>query len=476
MGEIITFYSYKGGTGRSMALANTVAATAIREPKKRILMIDWDLEAPGLEHYFQKYIPPSVILEKEGIFDFVKKANKELPKMPYGEENKKKLTAFFKKLTGYLIPVNIHPDATKDLWLLKAGKATDSYSDDINTFKWDSFYNKIPSFFTLFAEYLSEHFDYVFIDARTGHTGIGGISTMLMPEKLVLVFTPNRQGLEGIVKVARKATNYRMNSGDLRPLLIYPLPSRVDERAVSLREEWRGTYERTFTDLFQDVYALPSSISLAKYFDKVQIPHSSEYSYGEKIAVLEENATINSVSENYTIFAKQLLGSEKIWENTPFSDLEKPYQLFFVFTEQDRKYAVELSKHLKILERQNIVQIRTSNATYLSIEEWEDRAKRSVAENIYDLFIVFTSNSFIEARESWDRYLKFDSSNQKLLINIDVSKTPDDIASYPLTPSRREGISQSQNPDESWERVITDIRNKLIQYNGTRKSKSSIVA
>ena len=39
-----------------------------------------------------------------------------------------------------------------------------------------------------------------------------------------------------------------------------------------------------------------------------------------------------------------------------------------------------------------------------------------------------------------------------------------------------EDISQSQNPDESWERVITDIRNKLIQYNGTRKSKNSIVA
>ncbi|HXJ96435.1 MAG TPA: hypothetical protein VMT20_26655 [Terriglobia bacterium] len=47
---IYTLYSYKGGVGRSMALANL--AECFFEKNLRIIMIDWDLEAPGLEAYF----------------------------------------------------------------------------------------------------------------------------------------------------------------------------------------------------------------------------------------------------------------------------------------------------------------------------------------------------------------------------------------------------------------------------------------
>ena len=45
LGRIITFYSYKGGTGRSMALANV--AWLLASNGQRVLAIDWDLEAPG---------------------------------------------------------------------------------------------------------------------------------------------------------------------------------------------------------------------------------------------------------------------------------------------------------------------------------------------------------------------------------------------------------------------------------------------
>ena len=46
LGRIITFYSYKGGTGRSMALANI--AWLMASAGRQVLVIDWDLEAPGL--------------------------------------------------------------------------------------------------------------------------------------------------------------------------------------------------------------------------------------------------------------------------------------------------------------------------------------------------------------------------------------------------------------------------------------------
>src|SRR5512144_576399 len=45
----ITFYSYKGGVGRSLALANTAALLVKRG--RRVVLIDFDLEAPGLDSF-----------------------------------------------------------------------------------------------------------------------------------------------------------------------------------------------------------------------------------------------------------------------------------------------------------------------------------------------------------------------------------------------------------------------------------------
>ena len=47
----VTFYSYKGGVGRSLAIAN-VACVLARDYGKRVLLVDWDLEAPGLHRFF----------------------------------------------------------------------------------------------------------------------------------------------------------------------------------------------------------------------------------------------------------------------------------------------------------------------------------------------------------------------------------------------------------------------------------------
>ncbi len=50
MNSIITFYSFKGGVGRSMALANI--GYLLAQKGKSVLAVDWDLEAPGLDKYF----------------------------------------------------------------------------------------------------------------------------------------------------------------------------------------------------------------------------------------------------------------------------------------------------------------------------------------------------------------------------------------------------------------------------------------
>src|SRR5262245_59770525 len=72
MAHVITFYSFKGGTGRSMALANVgclLAQGIASKNGKGVLAIDWDLEAPGLHRYFRNRLLNASDLRDENSID-----------------------------------------------------------------------------------------------------------------------------------------------------------------------------------------------------------------------------------------------------------------------------------------------------------------------------------------------------------------------------------------------------------------------
>ena len=52
--QIITFYSFKGGAGRTMAVANI--AWLLAAAGRRVLAVDWDLESPGLHRYLRPFL------------------------------------------------------------------------------------------------------------------------------------------------------------------------------------------------------------------------------------------------------------------------------------------------------------------------------------------------------------------------------------------------------------------------------------
>ena len=70
-GKIVTFYSYKGGSGRSMAVANV--AWILASNGKRVLVIDWDLEAPGLHRFFAPFLLDRELTATDGVIDFVRR-------------------------------------------------------------------------------------------------------------------------------------------------------------------------------------------------------------------------------------------------------------------------------------------------------------------------------------------------------------------------------------------------------------------
>lgn len=68
-GQIVTFYSFKGGTGRTMALANT--AWILAANGYRVLVVDWDLESPGLHRFYRPFLHDGMLRGAGGVIDML---------------------------------------------------------------------------------------------------------------------------------------------------------------------------------------------------------------------------------------------------------------------------------------------------------------------------------------------------------------------------------------------------------------------
>ena len=131
-GKIITFYSYKGGTGRSMALANVgyLLAETLPPGSRGVLMIDWDLEAPGLHRYFEDSVKKAEKTAQRtgirplalhpGLIDFFESADTGYGKGDAEESRARALAS---------LPAHVLATDFDNLHLLKAGRFDDAYPD-----------------------------------------------------------------------------------------------------------------------------------------------------------------------------------------------------------------------------------------------------------------------------------------------------------------------------------------------------------
>ena len=66
MTKFVTFYSYKGGVGRSLALVNVAHSLAIKG--RKVFVLDFDLEAPGLDTMLEFQNPDA---NGKGIVEYI---------------------------------------------------------------------------------------------------------------------------------------------------------------------------------------------------------------------------------------------------------------------------------------------------------------------------------------------------------------------------------------------------------------------
>jgi MinD-like ATPase involved in chromosome partitioning or flagellar assembly len=263
-GTVVTFYSYKGGVGRSFALANT--AVLLAKWGHRVLCLDWDLEAPGLHDYFRPLFDEQ---PSAGVLDLI--------------------DDFLTDRRRTLRDLITHTTADGKLDVMAAGDQDSDYPARVQELDWDRLYRRG------FADYLETRraewvadYDFVLLDSRTGLSDIGGICTAHLPDRLVVLFTANEQSVRGAVDVARRADIARDRMPYDRPQLpILPVLSRFDGREEYLRaEEWRRACLMETKGLFDNW--LHQAVPVDAMARHATIPYVSYWSFGEQLPVRTE--------------------------------------------------------------------------------------------------------------------------------------------------------------------------------------------
>ncbi len=208
-----------------MALMNVAAALA--ERNRRVLLVDFDLEAPGI----QTYEPFASNGNAKGVVEYVNNYLKN------GEAPDAK---------DYIRKYDFcgHP-----IWLMPAGIQDQDYGARLNSIEWLKLYteyNGYLMFEDLKQQWALLRFDYVFIDSRTGHTDVAGICTRQLPEAVVLMFLPNDQNISGLEDVVR---NIRMEADAPRSksIFLHFCPSNIpdlDDEELILQRHLDGALSK----------------------------------------------------------------------------------------------------------------------------------------------------------------------------------------------------------------------------------------
>jgi hypothetical protein len=400
MGQIITFYSYKGGVGRTMALANI--AVLLAQWRYKVLIADWDLEAPGLEYFFKDYLNLEAVTQQIGIIDLLNHvSNNETEQPPNWRDS--------------LINISLPDVKEGTLQLITAGKRDKMYFNKVRNLDINTFYiEKNGGFFVenLRNEW-KEAYDFVLIDSRTGITDYGGICTIQLPDILALLFTAMEQSLKGVIEVANKALMARQKLPvDRLGLVSIPIPSKFDtQKEFKISQEWLNRFASELHELYADW--LPMSFKRRDILEITKIPYVPYFSFGERLAVLEQG-TNDPVGLGYAyetlaaliannLESLELLKDDRdlyIWK-APKKEAEGKSSIFISYSHKDEVWKDRLVAHLGVLQQEGVLDV-WDDRRIVAGEDWYQKIKEVINRASVVVLLVsadFLTSNFILSEE-----------------------------------------------------------------------------
>lgn len=290
LGRIWTFYSYKGGTGRSMLLANL--AWLLANHGKRVLVIDWDLEAPGLHRYYRPFLDDPELTDTPGLIDhfteFIEFARIRASQLalPSEEDNARPWHEPWLRLERNAVALDHHFESGGVVEFIGAGRQNASYAARVSEFNWKEFYDKAGGGILLEAikQHLRLEYDYILIDSRTGLSDTAGICTVQMPDELMVCFTLNRQSIVGAAAVANSAARQRRKPTGEPGLRIWPIACRVELAEKARLDRARIMARDSFANQIWHLTRQEREV----YWSRAEVLYFPYYAYEEILATIAD--------------------------------------------------------------------------------------------------------------------------------------------------------------------------------------------
>ena len=265
----VTFYSFRGGVGRTMALANAAAHLA-REGMK-VALIDFDLEAPGLS-LMPDMQPAQTPDSNDGLLGYLRAGleDRSLPSVAS--------LCYETKLSA---EIRQEQSRAGSIYILPAGTRKGSERQyDLAHLHLDRLYQSQPRSLVIDAlkvqieqEYAP---DYLLVDSRTGFTEVGGICTVHLADLLVIVSGLNRQNVDGTSIVLRNLCQSRKDLAQNTLFVISPVPAGEEalkaERLKQASEQFAEAMEVS-SDGIDEFVTVPYHPQIALTEDSFVVRH-----------------------------------------------------------------------------------------------------------------------------------------------------------------------------------------------------------
>lgn len=308
--KTITFYSYKGGVGRSLALSNI--AIKLSQLKKKVFIVDFDLEAPGLQFKFDEDYILEQNTAKQGLVDYI-----------YSFANENILPEKLAEFTCKLNAKNINDN---DIDFLPAGDfENDDYWRKLATTKWSQlFYSRnsygIRFFLDLKAKIQKEfNPDYLLIDSRTGITDISGITLKIFADEIVILAVNNTENLFGTKKIITSLTMPKNELLNHNPKIHFvltrlPFPIEAEEKAheYSILKKWEKEL---------------NNINNAK-IQEISVIHTDKQISNKEIVNIGTTGKTNTITYDYLKLFEKLTEDNLAFGNDKFKSMKEAEKLY----------------------------------------------------------------------------------------------------------------------------------------------------
>lgn len=260
---IVSFYSYKGGTGRTTAAANVAAILA--KGGKKVVCIDMDMEGPGLNVVFN--VPEDSITENLQSYFIENSSFKE------------------KLLLNLRETLKRSEDWSNNLYLIPASSSFTKIIDYSDGNRMVKLINRLK----LSINKLCSP-DFLILDSPNGYGDLAALS-MYASNFIVILFRYSKQHLLGTIRICEFTKRY--NTPFLAVASCVP-PITPDKK--NLKQKW--------------VDIIKSTLEIDR--DPVEITDDDEMKWLERVVLFDDNPKEFKAYKGYSKIAEVLLNNIKI--------------------------------------------------------------------------------------------------------------------------------------------------------------------